>query len=89
LAGDNMAITMTTSRTVPYCFLQLVGRSSGTVKPVAKAGIQQDTEGARGLIPVGLPCTATNCRYTAGTLYQLVQASMNGNGGSWNVGPDN
>jgi len=89
VAADNMSITMTTSRTVPYYFLQLVGVSSGTVKPMAKAGIQQNTEGARGLIPVGLPCTATNCSYTAGTLYHLVQAGTNGNGGSWNVGPGN
>jgi Putative Flp pilus-assembly TadE/G-like len=50
VAADNMSITMTTSRTVPYYFLQLVGVSSGTVKPMAKAGIHQDTEGARGLI---------------------------------------
>jgi Putative Flp pilus-assembly TadE/G-like len=89
VAADHMSITMTTSRTVPYYFLQLVGLSSGTVKPMAKAGIQQNTEGARGLIPVGLPCTATPCPYTAGTLYHLVQAGTNGNGGSWNVGPGN
>ena len=89
VAADNMSITMTTSRTVPYYFLQLVGVRSGTVKPIAKAGIQQDTEQARGLIPVGLPCTSTNCNYTAGTLYHLVQAGTNGNGGSWNVGPGN
>jgi hypothetical protein len=89
VAPDNMSITMTTSRTVPYYFLQLVGLSSGTVKPIAKAGIHQDTEGARGLISVGLPCTATSCNYTTGTLYHLVQAGTNGNGGSWNVGPGN
>ena len=41
VAADNMSITMTTSRTVPYYFLQLVGVRSGTVKPIAKAGIQQ------------------------------------------------
>jgi hypothetical protein len=89
VAPDDMSITMTTSRTVPYYFLQLVGLSSGTVKPVAKAGIQKDTEGTRGLIPVGLPCTATSCSYTAGTEYQLLQAGANGKGGSWNVGPGN
>jgi hypothetical protein len=90
VAADHMSITTTTSRTVPYYFLQLVGLSSGTVKPMAKAGIQQDTEGTRGLIPVGLPCTATPCPYTAGTEYQLVQAGGNGkSGGSWNVGPGN
>jgi putative Flp pilus-assembly TadE/G-like protein len=90
VAADHMSITMTTSRTVPYYFLQLVGLSSGTVKPMAKAGIQQDTEGTRGLIPVGLPCTSTSCSYTAGTEYQLVEAGGNGNsGGSWNVGPGN
>ena len=88
VAADDMSITMTTSRTVPYFFLQLVGLSSGTVKPTAKAGIQQNTEQARGLIPVGLQCSSTNCSYTAGTLYHLVQAGTNG-GGSWNVGPGN
>jgi Putative Flp pilus-assembly TadE/G-like len=93
VAQDHMSITMTTSRTVPYYFLKLVGLSSGTVKPIAKAGIQQNTEQARGLIPIGLPCTtgntAPNCGYTTGTLYHLVQAGTNGNGGSWNVGPGN
>ena len=74
VAADNLSITMTTSRTVPYFFLKLVGVSSGTVKPIAKAGIKQNPEGTRGLIPIGLPCSSTNCSYTAGTLYQLVQA---------------
>jgi hypothetical protein len=50
VAPYNMSITMKTSRTVPYYFLQLVGLSSGTAKPMAKAGIQQDTEGTRGLV---------------------------------------
>src|SRR5579864_4950692 len=90
VAPDDMSITMTTSRTVPYYFLQLVGLSSGTVKPMAKAGIQKDTEGTRGLIPVGLPCTAASCSYTAGTEYKLVEAGTNGaSGGSWNLGPGN
>ena len=89
VAADNLSITMTTSRTVPYYFLRLVGLTSGTVTPMAKAGIQKDTEGARGLIPVGLPCSSSSCSYTAGTLYHLVQAGTNGNGGSWNVGPGN
>jgi Putative Flp pilus-assembly TadE/G-like len=89
VAADNMSITMTTSRTVPYYFLKLVGVSSGTVTPIAKAGIQQNTEQARGLIPIGLPCSSSKCSYTAGTLYHLVQAGANGNGGSWNVGPGN
>jgi hypothetical protein len=89
VAADNMSITMTTSRTVPYFFLELVGLKSGTVKPIAKAGIKQNTEGARGLIPIGLPCSSTSCSYTAGTLYQLVQAGASGHGGSWNAGPGN
>jgi hypothetical protein len=90
VAPDNMSITMTTSRTVPYYFLVLVGVRSGTVKPAAKAGIQQNTEQARGLIPVGLPCSTGNCSYTAGTLYQLVQGGSNGaSGGSWSLGPGN
>jgi Putative Flp pilus-assembly TadE/G-like len=89
VAADDMSITMTTSRTVAYYFLQLVGVNSGTVKPMAKAGIQQNTEQARGLIPIGLPCSTASCSYTTGALYQLVQAGANGNGGSWNVGPGN
>ena len=89
VAADNMSITMTTSRTVPYYFLKLVGVSSGTVSPIAKAGLQQNTEQARGLIPVGLPCSTGNCNYTAGTLYHLVQGGANGNGGSWSLGPGN
>src|SRR5579863_2275302 len=37
VAADDMSITMTTSRTVPYYFLQLIGLRSGVVKPMAKA----------------------------------------------------
>lgn len=88
IAPDNLSISMSTSRTVPYYFLTLLGVSSGSVKPTATAGIKQNTESARGLIPVGLPCSTSNCNYTAGTLYHLVQAGTNG-GGSWNVGPGN
>jgi Putative Flp pilus-assembly TadE/G-like len=89
VAPDNMSISMSTSRSVSYYFLPLVGVNSGSVKPAARAGIKQNTESARGLIPVGLPCTASSCSYTTGTLYHLVQAGTNGNGGSWNVGPGN
>src|SRR5260370_39185851 len=34
VAADNMSITMTTSRTVPYYFLKLVGVSSRTANPL-------------------------------------------------------
>jgi hypothetical protein len=89
LTPDDMSITMTTSRTVPYYFLPADRRQFRNRETDCKGGIQQDTEGARGLIPVGLPCTAASCSYTAGTEYQLVEAAGNGNGGSWNVGPGN
>lgn len=89
VAADNMSISMSTTRRVPYYFLPMVGLSSGTATAFAKAGIKQNTWGTRGLIPVGLPCSTTSCSYTEGTEYQLVQAGANGNGGSWNVGPGN
>jgi hypothetical protein len=89
VAPDNMSITMTTSRTVPYYFLQLVGVSSEPSSRWPRPGLSRTPKGPRGLIPVGLPCTATSCSYTVGTEYQLLQAGTNGNGGSWNVGPGN
>ena len=89
VAADNMSITTLLSRTVPYYFLRVVGISSGAVKATAKAGVQQDTESARGLIPIGLPCSSGNCTYNPGQLYQLVQAGASGSGGSWSLGPGN
>ncbi len=89
VAADNMSISMMTSRLVPYYFLNMVGLGSGTATAFAKAGIEQNPWGLRGLIPVGLPCDSTYCAYTPGTEYQLVQAGANGSGGSWNVGPGN
>jgi hypothetical protein len=90
---DNMRMTMLVSRTVPYAFARVLGLSSGLVKVAATAGISTDTEGARGLIPVGLPCTAaqvsSGCGLSAGQTYTLVQAGANGKGASWNVGPGN
>jgi Flp pilus assembly protein TadG len=96
VASDDMSMTMLVSRSVPYNFARVLGLTTGLVKVSATAGIQQNPEMGRGLIPVGLPCTSatlaadgSNCSYAPGTEYQLVQAGANGNGGSWNVGPGN
>ncbi len=89
VAADDMSISMSTSRLVPYYFLKLVGLSAGTATAFAKAGIEQNQWGLRGLIPVGLPCDSTFCSYNPGQEYQLVQAGESGTGGSWNVGPGN
>jgi hypothetical protein len=88
-APDSMSISMSLSRTVPYSFLRIVGLYSGVVKVLAKAGVQQDSESTRGLIPIGLPCSPGNCTYNPGQLYKLVQAGASGSGGSWSLGPGN
>ncbi len=88
-AADNLSISMVLSRTVPYSFLSVLGVHSGLVKVFARAGVQQDTEYSRGLLPIGLPCSPGNCTYNAGQLYQLLQAGGSGSGGSWNLGPGN
>ncbi len=76
VAPDGMSITMLVSRSVPYFFARVLGLINAPVKAAATAGVQTNTEGARGLIPVGLPCASGNCNYSTGTKYQLKQGQQ-------------
>ncbi len=88
VAPNGMSITMLVSRTVPYFFTRVLGLTNAPVKAAATAGLQPNTESARGLLPIGLPCNSGgNCKYTPGTEYQLKQGQTGpGNWGALALG---
>jgi hypothetical protein len=76
VAGDDMSVTMVVARTVPYLFASVLGLTHAQVSTTATAGIQTNSESARGLIPIGLPCSHSNCKYSAGQKYTLKQSQQ-------------
>jgi Flp pilus assembly protein TadG len=70
VAGDDLSITVTLQRTVPYHFGNLLGLTQQNVTVKATAGVQKNNDNASGLIPIGLSCNAGqgqgDCNYTAG-----------------------
>ena len=70
VAGDDLSITITLQRSVPYHFGNILGLTQQTVTVRAKAGIQQNPADASGLIPIGLSCNSGqgqgDCAYTQG-----------------------
>jgi Flp pilus assembly protein TadG len=79
VSADQRSITMSLLRTVPYCFAQLVGLSSGQVAASATAGVQN--VGAVGsMLPVGIDSRTT---YTYGQQVSL----LTGQYGPGNWGP--
>lgn len=79
VSSDQYSITMTVTRTVPYYFGKVIGLSAAPVTVKATAGVIQNQGEARGLIPLGLPCSVGNCTYTPGQTMSLKQ-SQNGPG---------
>jgi Putative Flp pilus-assembly TadE/G-like len=63
VSADQLSITVTLSRTVPYFLARAVELTSGTVQAAATAGIMQNGANGRGLMPVALECIAGNCGY--------------------------
>ena len=58
VAADDMSITMTLRRQVPYAFGRVLGLTSAPVTVSATAGIQS-AEAACGFLPIGIPCDAS------------------------------
>jgi hypothetical protein len=79
VSADQYSITMTVTRSVPYYFARVVGLGSAPVTVSATAGVKQNTGEARGLIPLGLPCSPGNCSYTAGQTLSI-KGGQNGSG---------
>jgi putative Flp pilus-assembly TadE/G-like protein len=75
VASDDLSITVSLQRSVPYHFGAVLGLTQQQVKVAATAAIQQNPDNASGLIPVGLSCDSGegqgDCAYQAGTMYQL------------------
>ena len=57
VAPDDLSITITLQRSVPYSFAKVLGLSNANVVASATAGMQSNPDAARGLMPVGLPCS--------------------------------
>lgn len=66
VAPDDMSITVSLARQVPYFFGRILGLSSQLVQVRATAGLQAVTRTNGNLVPIGLPCTAATmpCYYS-------------------------
>ena len=73
VSADQYSITMTVTRNVPYYFGRVIGLTASPVTVSATAGVIQNQGDARGLLPLGLPCSTGNCTYTAGESLSLKQ----------------
>ncbi|HUY19403.1 MAG TPA: pilus assembly protein TadG-related protein [Candidatus Binataceae bacterium] len=87
VAPDDLSITVTLQRTVMADFARVLGITSNVVRTAATAGIQSNPDWARGVMPVGLPCSSGSCSYTVGQSYTLKNGPTNGNWGQ--LGPGN
>jgi hypothetical protein len=87
VAPDDLSITITLRRNVVEQFARMVGIQNANVSTAATAGLQPNPGWARGVMPVGLPCSNGNCTYTAGKHYTLKEGPTNGNWGQ--LGPGN
>jgi Flp pilus assembly protein TadG len=76
LSNNNMAITMTASRAVPYYFARVFGFKSKTIAVTAMAQVQS-VGAAAGLVPIGLDV------HTDFTPYQQVTLIQGQSPGNW------
>src|SRR5262245_41771814 len=58
VAPDDLSITVTLQRSIPYSFGRVLGLTNANINAAATAGIQANGEGARGVVPIGLPCSS-------------------------------
>lgn len=56
VAPDDMSVTISLQRTVPYNFAQVLGLVNQQISVTATGGVQQNPDGVSGLLPIGLPC---------------------------------
>jgi hypothetical protein len=87
VAPDDLSITITLNRKVNYYFARVLGLTTGGVATAATAGIQSNSPAARGLMPIGLPCSSGDCSYTVGQEYVLKAPKTTGSWGQ--LGPGN
>ena len=75
VAADDMSVTISLQRTVPYNFAQVLGLASQQISVTATAGVQQNPAGVSGLIPIGMSCDSGegvgDCAYQIDTMYSL------------------
>lgn len=82
VAADDMSITISLARTVPYFFGRVLGLTSQIIRVQAKAGLQAVTKTTSNLVPIGLPCTAATMPcYTAGETLTLKYGQVGS--GNW------
>jgi Putative Flp pilus-assembly TadE/G-like len=97
VSADQLSLTITLSRTVPYYFAKALGMTNATMNVTATGGIDQNTAFGRGLMPIGLSCpggaSSGNCpngQYVVGTTYKMKQdqsqTSLPGNWGALALG---
>jgi hypothetical protein len=86
VAPDDLSITITVQRSVAYSFARVLGLTDAHLKAAATAGLQSNPDAARGVMPVGLPCTNGNCSYNSGKHYTL-KPGPNGQLGPGNFAP--
>ena len=91
VSADQLSITVSLARTVPYYFARVLGMTDAAVNVAARAGVQQNGANGRGLIPLGLSCPQGNCSgYIVGTTYSMKQnqsqTSLSGNWGALALG---
>lgn len=87
VAPDELSITVTLQRSVPFNFARMFGLHQTNVSTAATAGVQTNPGASRGVMPIGLPCSSGNCSYNVGKHYTLKQGPTNGNWGQ--LGPGN
>jgi hypothetical protein len=101
VSPNQLSVTVSLGRTVPYYFAQVLGMTNQSINVTATAGIKTNGSGTRGLIPLGLSCpdgaTSGNCvdnkgnpDYIVGTTYNMKQdqsqTSLSGNWGALSLG---
>jgi Putative Flp pilus-assembly TadE/G-like len=87
LAPDDLSITVQLKRTVPFYFARVLGLVSGPVSASGTAGVQQNPNYTRGLMPVGLTCAGGTCNFQMNQLYQLKSSqAASGNWGALALG---
>lgn len=87
VAPDELSITVALQRNVGFNFARVFGLQHANVSTAATAGVQSNPGAARGVMPIGLPCSSGNCSYNIGKHYTLKQGPTNGNWGQ--LGPGN
>src|SRR5579875_182148 len=74
------------AQSVADSYARVLGLTNANIKAAATAGLQPNPDAARGVMPVGLPCSSGNCSYNVGKHYTL-KPGPNGQLGPGNFAP--